>query len=84
MEAVRSGLSVETERPVGAMSDVEIGHVAGDVWGVLSRQGALTVSAIKKEVHAPGDLVVAAIGWLAREDKLAFSNAGRSVTVSLH
>jgi hypothetical protein len=70
-------------RAIGPMSDVEIGHVAGDVWGALSRNGELTLAALKKEVHAPADLVAAAIGWLAREHKLEFSTAGRSVKFSL-
>lgn len=70
-------------RVVGAISDVEIGHVAGDVWGALARSGPLTVTALKKEVKAPGDLVAAAIGWLAREDKLEFANSGRTVKVGL-
>ncbi len=65
------------------MSSVEIGHVAGDVWGVLSSNGPVTLAALKKDVDAPGDMVIAAIGWLAREDKLEFSTAGRSVKVSL-
>ena len=65
------------------ISDIEIGHVAGDVWGTLARSGPLTVAALKKEVKAPGDLVAAAIGWLAREDKLEFSNSGRTVKIGL-
>jgi hypothetical protein len=70
-------------REAGTFNGVEIGHAAGDVWGVLSRGEPLTVAAIKKEVAAPGDVVVAAIGWLAREDKLAFDTAGRAVKISL-
>jgi hypothetical protein len=70
-------------RPIGPMSGIEIGHVAGDVWDVLSRRGELTLAALKKEVPAPEDLILAAIGWLAREDKLEFSAAGRSVKVAL-
>jgi hypothetical protein len=70
-------------REVGALTGIEIGHVAGDVWGALTRNGALTVAAIKKEVKAPGDVVAAAIGWLAREEKLNFDTAGRVVKISL-
>jgi hypothetical protein len=70
-------------REPGAMSHIEIGHVAGELWGALSRNGGLTVASLKKEVAAPGDVVMAAIGWLAREDKLAFDTAGRVVKVSL-
>jgi hypothetical protein len=67
----------------GAMTGIEIGHVAGDVWGALSQKGPLTLAGIKKEVQAPGDVVMAAIGWLAREDKLDFTVAGRVVKVAL-
>jgi hypothetical protein len=70
-------------RENGALTGIEIGHVAGEVWGVLSGKGPLTVAAIKKEVQAPGDTVVAAIGWLAREEKLDFITAGRTVKIAL-
>lgn len=67
----------------GALSDVEIGHVAGDVWGILACDGESTIAAIKKAVPAPDDSVMAAIGWLAREHKLKFAAHGRSVKISL-
>jgi hypothetical protein len=70
-------------RSPGVFSSPEIGHVAGDVWGLLVRDGSQTVAAIKKSIDAPPDLVLAAIGWLAREDKLEFLIQGRSVKVSL-
>jgi hypothetical protein len=73
----------QSPREVGALTGIEIGHVAGEVWGALTRNGALTVAAIKKEVKAPGDVVAAAIGWLAREEKLNFDTAGRVVKISL-
>ena len=65
------------------LSMEEIGHVAGDVWACLDRDGTQTIAAIKKAVDAPGDVVMAAIGWLAREDKLDFSGDSRSVKISL-
>jgi hypothetical protein len=70
-------------REVGALTGIEIGHAAGDVWGALSRKGPLTIAALKKEVKAPADIVTAAIGWLAREEKLDFDTAGRTVKISL-
>ncbi len=70
-------------RVPGALSDVEIGHVAGEVWGALAREGELTIAAIKKAVDAPGDVVMAGLGWLAREHKLVFTTQGRSVKISL-
>src|SRR5262249_39615013 len=70
-------------RTPGTLSDVEIGHVAGDLWGVLARDGEMTIAAIKKAVPAPSDIVMAAVGWLAREHKLVFTTHGRSVKISL-
>jgi hypothetical protein len=81
--AVSSKSAPVMPREVGALTGIEIGHVAGEVWGALTRTGPLTVAALKKEVTAPGDVVAAAIGWLAREEKLNFDTAGRVVKISL-
>jgi hypothetical protein len=67
-----SGISTET-----------IGHTAGEVWKVLADRGEQTVAGLKKAIDAPDELVLAALGWLARENKLAFSTNGRSVSVTL-
>jgi len=76
--AKKSG--ARTER---TLSSDEIGHVAGEVWGLLHSHGDQTLAAIKKSVDAPADLIVAAIGWLAREGKLDFATDGRTEKVSL-
>ena len=68
-------------KPIG-WSDEIIGDAAGQIWHALT-SGPQTVASLKKSVDAPGDLVPAAIGWLAREGKLKFDSTGRSVTVSL-
>jgi hypothetical protein len=65
------------------LSNEDVGLVAGDVWQLLDKDGPQTVAAIKKAIGVPNDLVLAAIGWLAREDKLDFSNSGRVVKISL-
>ena len=65
-------------------SNHEIGQVAGKVWRTLDDQGAQSLAALKKSTSATDDLVVAAVGWLAREDKLEFATRdGRLVEVSL-
>ena len=66
---------------LGLSSDM-IGDTAGKIWHTLS-VGPQTVANLKKSIDAPGDLVLVALGWLAREGKLAFDASGRSVTVSL-
>jgi len=68
-------------RPV--LVNEDIGRVAGEVWQLLDSEGAQSLPAIKKAIAAPDDVVLAAIGWLAREDKLAFSKSGRSLTIVL-
>jgi hypothetical protein len=65
------------------LSTEEIGCVAGDLWSSLDKDGAQTLAAIKKAVDAPNDLVLAAIGWLAREEKIDFSGDSRAVKISL-
>jgi hypothetical protein len=65
------------------LSNESIGEAAGQVWQLLDSQGPQSVPSIKKAISAPDDVILAAIGWLAREDKLSFSKSGRSLTISL-
>ena len=66
-----------------ALSAHHIGEVAGEVWVALANGDGQTLAAIKKTVAAPPDVVLAAVGWLAREDKLEFAASGRTVKLSL-
>lgn len=61
---------------------VEIGEAAGQVWRALAAQGPLTYAKLVKETGASRDLVMQAVGWLAREDKLDFEE-GRTLRVGL-
>ena len=70
--------------PARAITVDEIGVAAGEVWGALSNgSDRLTLAAVKKAIDAPADLVLLALGWLAREDKLSIDSSGKSATVSL-
>jgi hypothetical protein len=60
----------------------QIGEVAGRVWNALATNGALSAAKLVKEVDAPRDLVMQAVGWLAREDKVTIEDS-RSKTISL-
>jgi hypothetical protein len=89
-ESVTKGSSARTPRssapPAAAkriLDQDEIGSVAGLVWHTLSEQGDQSLAALKKAVDAPGDLVLAAIGWLAREGKLNFDASNRALKISL-
>jgi len=66
-----------------SLSNDQIGHTAGEVWRQLAESDGLSLATLKKSVDVPSDLVLAALGWLAREDKLDFATSGRSVKVSL-
>jgi hypothetical protein len=67
-----------------ATFDVEaIGRTAGEVWGLLHEAGDVPLSTIKKQLDLPADLVAAALGWLAREGKLAIETSGRATLVRL-
>lgn len=61
----------------------QIGETAGHVWRVLSESGPLSLTKLTKEVDAPKDLVMQALGWLAREDKIVIEEDGRTKVVSL-
>lgn len=74
--------STAAKPPARAITLEEIGLAAGETWGVLSN-GDQTLATIKKSVDAPADLVLLALGWLAREDKLTIDAAGRAVTIGL-
>lgn len=69
--------------PARRPSIEEVGHTAGLVWQMLHERGGLTPAELKKAVDAPGDLVLMAVGWLAREGKLDFESSGRTVKILL-
>ncbi|MFI4874966.1 MAG: winged helix-turn-helix domain-containing protein [Blastopirellula sp. JB062] len=61
----------------------QIGETAGLIWLTLRTDGPMSLSRLVKQVGLPRDLVMQAIGWLAREDKLAFSEHGRNQLIRL-
>jgi hypothetical protein len=61
----------------------QIGEVAGQVWQALDTEGPLSLAKLVKSVDQPRDLVMQAIGWLAREDKLEIDENSRGKAISL-
>ena len=61
-----------------------IGKNAGLVWKALNENGAMNVKSLKKvtKIRTEKDLY-AALGWLAREEKLAFTEKEQELQVSL-
>ncbi len=61
----------------------EIGATAGKVWGFLTASGTVSLSAVEKGVDAPRAQVYMALGWLAREGKVAIDRDERSLRIRL-
>jgi len=61
----------------------EIGHVAGAVWRHLKENGDTSVPKLVKELNENDFVVYAALGWLAREDKVDVFVKGRTKMAKL-
>jgi len=60
-----------------------IGDTAGKVWKFLNQKGEATLNQLKKGVNADPNLILQAIGWLAREDKLCIEKKDRYTVYAL-
>lgn len=61
----------------------QIGEAAGVLWTHLHEHGPVSLTKLVKEVELPRDLLMQALGWLAREDKLSIDDDKRSKIVRL-
>ncbi len=60
-----------------------IGETAGKVWGFLEEKGEANMRQLRRGIKVDRDLILQAIGWLAREDKLRIEKKGLFITYSL-
>jgi hypothetical protein len=65
------------------MSNEKIGENAGNIWETLKENGQMSTSALKKTTHLSEKDVNMGLGWLARENKLAFDQKGKQTLISL-
>ncbi len=72
-------MSNETGNPV---TD-QIGKTAGEIWNLLATTGGISLAKLAKQVDSPRDLVMQAVGWLARENKIQIIENKRVKTISL-
>ena len=63
--------------------EAEIGHAAGEIWRYLNEHGQTSLARLKQGTKLSDQMVLMAVGWLAKEDKLAFVRDARTVKVSL-
>ena len=60
-----------------------IGETAGLVWKTLDSHGPMSMARLVKAVGRPRDVVMQAVGWLAREDKVHIEGDRRTRIISL-
>jgi transcriptional regulator of NAD metabolism len=62
----------------------QIGETAGDIWHLLAEEKEpVSLAQLAKRIDQPRDIVMQAIGWLAREEKISIEENGRTRYVSL-
>lgn len=61
----------------------KIGENAGKIWTVLCEAGKSNVKDLKKATKLTEKDMFAGLGWLAREDKVAFEEVKKEVFVYL-
>lgn len=61
----------------------QIGDTAGIIWHLLNEKGPLSMAQVVKQSGESRDLVMLALGWLAREGKIAIDGESRGRTVAL-
>ena len=61
----------------------QIGETAGVIWHSLDKHGPMTLAQLAKEIDAPRDVVMQAVGWLAREGKVEIAEQARKRIISL-
>ena len=61
----------------------QIGENSGRVWKHLTEQPSATPKQLSKALNLKESEVYMAIGWLAREGKLAFDADGKTIKVGL-
>lgn len=60
-----------------------IGDAAGEVWQLLKQEGPMSMNAIAGKIKRPQAAVYMGIGWLAREDKLTYTQTKRGMLLSI-
>jgi hypothetical protein len=61
----------------------QIGETAGAVWHVLNENGPLSYAKLIERVGGNRDVVMQAVGWLAREGKIEITETKRGRAVGL-
>lgn len=63
--------------------EAELGEAAGISWQYLDQHGETTLAKLKQGTKLSEQLLLMALGWLAREGKLTFVMDKRSLKIIL-
>jgi hypothetical protein len=61
----------------------KIGNDAGSIWKMLDEKGIQSIKDLKRKAQLKDKEIYAAIGWLAREEKLVFIEKDDELYLSL-
>jgi len=61
----------------------EIINAAGLIYNYLEKNGEATLSTLKKDLNLAGNYAEMGLGWLSREDKIAYTQKAKSISVGL-
>ena len=61
----------------------EIINAAGQIYNYLAEKGEVSMNKLKKDLDLIGNFAEMGLGWLSREDKIAYTQKARSISISL-
>lgn len=56
---------------------------AGQIYNYLAEKGEVTINKMSKDLDLDENFISMGLGWLSREDKLAYTRKPKSVSVKL-
>lgn len=65
------------------MWEIKIGENAGAIWCELNAKGEQNISALKRNTGLDDKNLYLALGWLAKENKIKFSQKQRQILIGL-
>jgi len=67
----------------GETMDMRTGDMAGRIWEALSRRGVLSLSELVEEEKEDAKVLLMALGWLLRENKIIIEEKEDGWNISL-
>ena len=61
----------------------EIINAAGQIYNYLAEKGEVSMNKLKKDLDLNGNFAEMGLGWLSREDTIAYTQKARSISISL-